>query len=156
MMPGTARYVIRNQPRCSWSISHDAICHTRYDIRVYLEQRGVNLRCCIFGATCLNREWKIANARYVSWMNKVGMIDHKIADPRYRSWMKVVGMIDHVWYSLKMIPGIAWYVIRNRTGLLVSCYGKAHPCQDGTEAYGERNPALQQRQTYARLWPIPA
>ena len=23
-----------------------------------------------------------------------------------------------------MIPGIAWYVIRNRTGLLVSCYGK--------------------------------
>ena len=28
-----------------------------------------------------------------------------------------------------MIPGTAWYVIRNRTGLLVSCYGKAHPCQ---------------------------
>ena len=27
--------------------------------------------------------------------------------------------------------------------LLVSCYGKAHPCQDGTEAYGEKNPALQ-------------
>ena len=31
----------------------------------------------------------------------------------------------------------------NRIGLLVSCYGKAHPCQYGTEAYGERNPAMQ-------------
>ena len=50
-----------------------------------------------------------------------------------------------------MIPGTAWYVEQNRTGLLVSCYGKAHPCQDGTEAYGERNPALQYRQTYAGL-----
>ena len=45
-----------------------------------------------------------------------------------------------------MIPGTAWYVIGNRTGLLVSCYGKAHPCQDGTEAYGERNPAFLQLQ----------
>ena len=36
-----------------------------------------------------------------------------------------------------MIPGTAWYVIRNRSGLPVSCYGKAHPRQDGTEAYGE-------------------
>ena len=41
-----------------------------------------------------------------------------------------------------MIPGTAWYVIRNRTGLLVSCYGKAHPCEDGTEAYGEEEPSI--------------
>ena len=34
-------------------------------------------------------------------------------------------------HELKMIPGSARYVIRNPTGLLVSCYGKAHPCQDG-------------------------
>ena len=27
-------------------------------------------------------------------------------------------------YSMVMIPGTAWYVIWNRTGLLVSCYGK--------------------------------
>ena len=54
-----------------------------------------------FGAICLNRERKIADPRYTSWMYKVGMIDHKITDPRYMSWMKVVGMIDHVWYALK-------------------------------------------------------
>ena len=32
---------------CSWSISHDVICDTTYDIRIYLEQKGVNFRCCI-------------------------------------------------------------------------------------------------------------
>ena len=32
---------------CSWSISHDVICDTRYDIRIYLEQNGVNFRCWI-------------------------------------------------------------------------------------------------------------
>ena len=30
---------------CSWSISHDVIYDTRYDIRIYLEQKGVNFRC---------------------------------------------------------------------------------------------------------------
>ena len=34
-------------------------------------------------------------------------------------------------HALTMIPGSTRYVIRNPTGLLVSCYGKAHPCQDG-------------------------
>ena len=133
----------RSTTWCSWSISHDVICDTRYDIRIYLEQKGVNFRCCTNLGRYAWTESEKLQTLGMSLMNKVGMIDHKIADPRYMSWMKVVGMIDHVWYALKMIPGTARYVIRNRTGLLVSCHGKAHPCQDGTEAYGERNPALQ-------------
>ena len=32
---------------CSWSISHDVICDTWYDIRIYLAKIGVNLRCGI-------------------------------------------------------------------------------------------------------------
>ena len=103
---------------CSSSISHDVICIQNQELPgMWYEINHMML----FTRKQNAREWK---------KDDVG------------TWMKVVGMIDHVWSAPKMILGTAWYVIRNWTRLLVSCYGKAHPCQDGTEAYGERNPAF--------------
>ena len=106
---------------CSWSISHDVICIPRpasYVIR--------NQPHDVIHMETERPRVKNSRCRHISWMK-----------------VFIVGLINHVWYALEMIPGTAWYVTRKRTGLLDSCDGKDHSCQDPIEAYREKNPALQ-------------
>ena len=114
---------------CSWSISHNVIC-IRRTARCVVPNQAETAE----DAESTSEHQRIqqyAMFRFNSWRrNDMYTTNCQVFDRCQKhertstyTAVRISGLIfeDEKLYRMMMIPGTAWYVERNRTGLLVSC-----------------------------------